>query len=423
MIKEDLIQFVWQYGLFNQAHLKTLQHKELKIFKTGELNTNQGPDFLNCKIQIEDIVWAGNVEIHVNTSDFYKHKHHLDPAYKNIILHVVFENDIAVGDTPVLELKSLISKNIITRFVELNQNKKSIPCSEFINTVNDIVKSTWLQRLSIQRLENKCENLNNKLMLAQMDWETVCWQNIFKYSGGTVNKTAFELLAQNIDFKLLFKNSHKPFFTEAYLFGTAGMLNENYSDEYYQNLKKEFQFIKHTYQINELNNSIWKYMRMRPASFPGIRISQLANLINLYPRIFKEITDKPELNYIFNLFETSANTYWNNHYKFGETSELIEIKKMGKTIIDNLIINAIVPVLFSYGKTNNNPLLEELALNILEKLAPENNRIVREFKQVGLNCQNASDSQALIELKTNYCNYKKCLNCNIGSKIFRNFVN
>jgi hypothetical protein len=422
MIKEDFIQFVWQYGLFDQSHLKTLQNEGVKIFKPGELNLNQGPDFLNSKIQIGDVTWAGNIEIHLKTSDFYKHKHHSDPAFQNLILHVVYENDIAVGQLPLLELKNRISDKIINGFSQLKQNKQLIPCSDYIGNIEDSVVKTWLQRLFIQRLENKCNKINQELIYSQFNWENLFWQMLFKYMGGTVNKEVFEQLAKHIDFNLAIKNCDKQNFVEALFFGTAGMLSTDIDDIYYINLRNEYFYIKNAYKINQLNLHLWKYMRMRPVSFPDIRIAQLAVLLKNRPRFFSDILEIKNVKELRKLFLIEIPSYWQNRFRFGVESHILE-KKLGNDQVDVILINVIVPLLFFYGRINNNYEYEDQAIKIMEELHSEKNKITRMYSQFGIKSINAAESQSLLELYLNYCKQKRCLSCNLGNKVLRNLVN
>lgn len=421
MIKEDLIQFVWQYGLFNQSHLITLQNECVKIFKPGEQNLNQGPDFLNSKIQIGDVTWAGNIEIHLKTSDFYKHKHHLDPAFQNLILHVVYENDLVVGDLPLLELKNRIPDKIISGFFHLQQNKKQIPCSDYIGRLDEFVIKTWLERLFIQRLENKCNKINHRLIASHFNWESLFWQMLFRYMGGTVNKEVYEQLAKHIDFNLVIKNSDKDNFVEALLFGTAGLLNDDIDDDYYTNLKNEFFYIKSAYKVNQLNSHLWKYMRMRPVSFPDIRIAQLAGLLKNRPRLFSEILEVKNIEELKKLLFAEIHPYWLSHFRFGKDSRRIE-KKLGNDQIEVIIINVVVPLLFCYGRINDVLDYEERAIALMESVHSEKNKITRIFGQLGIKPLNAAESQSLLELYFDYCKQKRCLNCNLGNKVLRNLV-
>jgi hypothetical protein len=417
---EDFLQFIWQHKLLKNSGLFTVQNQPIEIINPGTLNPNQGPDFTNARIKIGNTLWAGNVEIHIKASDFYKHHHYLDKAYSNLILHVVYENDIATGHLPVLELKNIVPHALYSTYYSLIKNKQPITCTTYLDQVADGIKTLTLQQKFIERLEQKCTSLEKQLTELNSNWEQLFWLNIFKYLGGTVNAHAFLLLAQTTNFNYLVKHSYQPLTVEACLFGLSGLLfNPTINDEYYRQLQQEFKF--HQPFCNKpLDEKIWRFMRLRPNGFPTIRISQLANLISKHPDLFTKCLNAESVTEIIELLTISANPYWNTHYIFGKTSTKKSIyKTIGKEQRVSLIINAIIPLLFTYGSLKNIETLKEKAINFMEQLPPENNRITRLFKALNFKLINAADTQGSLCLFNNYCLHKKCLSCSIGASIIK----
>ncbi len=423
MITEDFLHYIWNFKLFNTNDLKTTNKETIQILKSGQHNTDAGPDFFNAQIKLENTLWAGNVEIHINSSDWIKHHHETDNAYNNVILHVVYHHDREIKNAngnaiPTLELKNLIDLKLILNYEQLISNKNWIPCSNQIHSVDEFVINNWLERLVFERLERKSIEIEATLIKNKNDWEETFYQLLFKYFGLKVNAEPFLLLAKNTSLKIIEK--HKNSFTvEALLFGQAGFLTENMEDEYFKRLKKEYQFLNSKFSLVPLDKSLWKFLRLRPANFPTIRIAQLANLLVHEPRLFSKIIAINYVQEIRQLFELTASKYWDNHYQFGVTQKKSITKRTGKLMIDSLIINVIVPMLFVYATTTQNEELKNKAIQFLEKLTSEKNTILLNFEKLGVKSNNALQSQALIELKTNYCFQKKCLNCSIGNNLIK----
>jgi len=421
-MNEDFLQFIWQYKLFNTAHLKTLQGDEITILQPGTINHNQGPDFLNARIKVGDTVWAGNIEVHLKSSDFYKHNHHLDKAFSNLILHVVLDNDIAVGDTPTLQLKNYFNPHLQTVYFKLFQNKNKLPCHEFVNNINQLVKTIFIQQLAIERLEDKCIKIENDLMQHQNNWESIFWKSVFRYAGGTVNAQSFELLADKLDWNFLVKQTHQELTIEACLFGMAGFLSDDSNDAYITKLKKEFTFYQERFKTSPLDKKVWRFMRMRPNAFPTIRISQLAQLLKNNPNLFSKILEIKTIEEIYPMLAASASNFWITHYTFNDSKKTNTDKKsIGKGQKDNWIINTIIPFLFTYGHIKGLPHLKEIALFLLEKSPPEQNNITRFYNSYGFITLNATDTQGLLQLQKKYCLPKQCLKCAVGIKILKGF--
>jgi len=423
MITEDFLHYIWNFKLFNTLDLKTSINETIQILKSGQHNTDAGPDFFNAQIKIDNTTWAGNVEIHVKSSDWDKHHHEKDVAYDNVILHVVYVNDKNINNSkgltiPTLELKSIIDKRLIDNYQKLLANKNWIPCSLQLKQVDSFIVNNWLQRLIVERLERKSIEIKSTLELNRNDWEETFYQQLFKYFGLKVNAEPFLLLAKNTPLKIIEKH-HTLNSIEAVLFGQAGFLNEAIDDDYYKALKKEYQFLKTKFSLIPLENTIWKFLRLRPANFPTIRISQLASLLNNEPRLFARIISLNTIQEFHNLFKVQASDYWSEHYQFCKKATKITTKKTGAILIDALIINVVVPFLFVYGESVNDENLKAKALTILQELKSESNTIIDNFELEEIVAKNALDSQALIELKTNYCSQKKCLNCSIGNNLIK----
>lgn len=422
-MKEDFLHYVWKYKLFDTSNLLTTNKEAITIINSGQHNTDAGPDFFNGKIEIASTIWAGNIEIHINSSDWLAHKHQHDKAYNNVVLHVVFNDDKVIYDAhnnpiPTLELKGLINSELIAKNQYLQSSKDWVACQNQINTVDKFTINTWLNRLAIERLERKSEEIEFTLQQNKNDWEQTFYQYLFKYFGLKVNALPFEQLAINTPLKIAEKHS-QIISVEALYFGQAGFLEDNIKDEYYLCLQKEYRFLKAKFSLQPIDKSLWKLLRLRPANFPTIRISQLANLLNKETRLFTKVIEAEKVLVVEKLFKTETSEYWKSHYQFGVLAENSSTKKVGKTLINSLIINVVVPFLFVYGKQKQDEKLIDKALSFLENVKPENNSIITKWNELKVVSHNAMQSQALLELKNNYCSQKKCLNCNIGSKILQ----
>jgi len=409
--------------LFDTSNLITQNDKEIEVLNFGMHNTDAGPDFFNGKVKIGKTIWAGNIELHINSSDWMKHKHQNDKAYDNVILHVVYNNDKQILDKagnaiPTLELNGLIDEKVIIKYKHLVHQTDTVPCGEQIKTVDEFTVQSWINRLAIERLERKSAEIEGTLNLNKNDWEETFYQYLFKYFGLKVNALPFELLVKNTPLKIIEKH-HDLFSIEALLFGQGGYLDSDVEDEYFLKLKKEYHFLKSKFDLTSLDNSVWKMLRMRPSNFPTLRISQLANLLSRETRMFSKMIETESIKEIQDIFKVEASEYWNCHYQFGKLVEEDKKKKIGINTINSIIINVIVPFTFVYGKKNQKEELVDKSLNLLESIKAENNSIIKKWNELGLKTSNAMQTQSLLELKNNYCSQKKCLNCSIGNKILQ----
>ena len=414
---EKLLQFIWQFGYFNSARLTTTAGEQLSIITPGLLNRNQGPDFSAAKIKIENTILAGTIEIHIKTSEWKKHRHQNDENYKNVILHVVFDHDETVNNIPVLELSSRIPGLLLDRYTSFMNNRSFIPCSNNINDIKDIVWASWKERLLAERLTRK--SINVLLLLEQLNfhWEETFWWVVARNFGGKINGDAFEAIARLIPVNILAKHKTSIHQIEALLFGQANLMDEEFSEEYPQLLRREYLFLKKKYNLQPSSVPVL-FLRMRPGNFPTVRLAQLAMLIHKTSHLFSKLVETEKLAEIKSLFDLEANDFWHYHYTLKETSSFKK-KTLGVETIHNLIINSVVPVLFAYGIYHKEEKYKDKALRWLDQLPPESNSITKEFSNLGIKNGSAYDSQALIELKNEYCTEKKCLDCSVGNYLLR----
>ncbi len=418
---EEFLYYIWRFRLFNNCFANN--GELVDIINVGERNINSGPDFFNAKIKIGNTIWAGNVEIHINTSDWYKHGHHKDKAYNNIILHVVYNNDKIIKRynneiIPTLELKGKFDDKLYFNYEQFMNSKLWIPCQNQIKEVETLIVKDWLESLLIERLEKKVKVIEHTLDLCNNSWEQTFYQHLACNFGFKVNAMAFELLAKSLPLIYLAKHKNNLFQIEAMLFGQAGLLNKKFKDEYPKKLQYEYIFLKQKFSLTPVNTNLWKFLRLRPSNFPLIRISQFANLIYKSTHLFSKITECKKVTEISALFNLSCSEYWDTHYIFDKSS--VKRKKyIGKNAINTIIINTIVPFLFLYGIKKDDEIYKHRALQFLEQLPKENNGTIKKWDSTAIKSYSAADTQALLELKNNYCDLKKCLNCRIGNYILR----
>ena len=427
VIKEDLLHYVWKTKLINVKELKTVDGKPLLIQDFGIHNHDSGPDFFNGRIILDNLLWIGNIEMHVFSSDWDNHSHDSDPAYNNVVLHVVYEHDkkayTSEGiEIPCIELKSRINDTIKLNYTRLIQTTNQIPCKEYLKRIDTLTLLFLKDRMIIERLEAKTAYLSQLLKQSKKDWEYAFYIMLARYMGGKVNNDAFELLAKNISMQLLLKKIDNSLSVEALLFGAAGMLKAGYKDPYFLELKREFAHLQTLYKLDTVPPVMWKFSRMRPANFPTIRIAQLSAIVLKNKRLFSKIIHCEKMTDVYPLFQVTASKYWDNHYLFDKSSTP-RIKKLTKSYIDLLVINVIAPTLFLYGKEKDEPSYCEKAISFLSNIKGEKNKITTKWNDLGISTSTAMDSQALIHLKHNYCAKKKCLNCTIGNNLIQTIGN
>jgi len=417
---EKLLQFIWQFQYFNRTTLETTASEPLQILHPGHLNSNQGPDFLNARIRIGNTLLAGSIELHIRTKDWQRHGHEGDKSYQNVILHVVYHHDGEETNIPVLELAPRISTILLDRYNLLMNNSSFIACGNAVRDVREVTLLAWKERLLAERLSRKASHIFELLQETNNHWEAVCWHMLAKSFGGKVNGEGFELIAKSIPLSILAKHKNQIHQLEAILLGQANLLHADFTESYPKMLYQEYCFLKMKYKLQAPSVSV-QFLRMRPGSFPTIRLAQLAMLIHLSSQLFSKIKDCQDLNDIVGLFDITANDYWHYHYKLEEMAAY-KPKKLGEDAINNIIINTISPLLFAYGLYHDDEAYKEKALLFLSKAKAEVNHITKGFNQLGIANDSAFDSQALIELKNNYCMSKRCLHCSIGVTIMNRSI-
>lgn len=417
-MNEELLVYVWKYKLFSSFDFKTTNNKSVKIISFGSRNYDSGPDFFNAKINIDNQLWAGNVEIHVNSSDWIKHNHQKDSAYNNVILHVVFNHDMEIevlgNALPTLELKHYISENVINNYKSLTKPSKSfLHCGNYGNVKHNFEYDNWIESIFIKRVEEKLGGIQNQLNISASHWEQVLFRSISRSFGLKLNGDAFSNFANSFDYKVLQKLVSNNNSVEALFFGQAGFLDYEYNSEYFISLKRDYQFIKNKFSLNSINNSQFKFFRTRPSNFPTIRMAQLASVYTKHPDIFSKIINSKSIDEIKSFFDVKVNPFWKTHYSFTSQSKKNE-RLLTDSFIELIILNSIIPIRFAYFKAISDFDKVEESIVISEKLKKEKNRVITEFEQHGWKVNNAKESQALLYLKRHYCDKNKCLDCLVG---------
>jgi hypothetical protein len=417
---EEILHFIWKFKSFKILNLKTIDGTAISISSVGFHNLDAGPDFSEAKIKIGDTLWAGNVEIHIKSSDWLKHQHQYDKAYDNVILHVVWEYDAAIKRTdgtliPTLVLKDIVDSHVMENYLQLKENTYWIPCQNSLKTIDNLVKQQCLDRMMMERLEQKSEDINLIYQNSKQNWEETFYTVLAKSFGFRVNGLPFELLSNQLPQLLFAKYKNNPIYIDALIFGVAGFLNQTFEEEYPQLLIKEYQFLKTKHQLKEIDISVWKFSKTRPDNFPTVRLGQFAALVYKSQHLFSKIIEVDDVkNYLLFFEDLPINLYWETHYQFNKILAQKRSLALGKESINSILINTISPLLFFYGKQTGQKNYIDRGLELLENLKPENNAIVRQFGELGYPFSNAFDTQALIQLKKYHCDQKKCLNCTIG---------
>ena len=417
---ESFLHYIWKFLKFNVKNLKTTENLPLTILDPGGHNLDSGPDFEQARIKIDSIEWAGHVEIHVQSSDWEKHKHHLDKTYDNVVSHVVWENDKQVHihsePIPTLELKGRIEQSSIRDYNNFISTNKEIVCSDSLNLISKMTFNSMLDRVAVERLEKKGKRILKILSTNHNDWEATTYICLAQNFGFSTNKDSFRRLVESLPFQVISKYFGSIRSLEALLFGQAGFL-EDPKDSYQDALHKEYQFLKSKHQLeSKLQRSNWKFSKIRPSNFPTVRLAQFASILSTRDHLFSKLITISNAKDLSNLFRTSPSDYWKTHYDFGKKIERRPVK-IGNSSIDNVMINTIAPLLAAYRTYSGTQEYLDLAISILEHTKPESNRITKKWERTDQQPQHAFDSQALIELYTSYCSHKKCLNCNVGIEI------
>ncbi|WP_333907956.1 DUF2851 family protein [Aequorivita sinensis] len=420
-MNEDFLHYLWKFQKFDTSKFYTSTNEKLHIVNQGSHNFNSGPDFFNAQIEIDNQLWAGNVEIHIKSSDWYAHNHELDPAYDNVILHVVWIHDVEVhrkdgSVIPTFVIKNHTPKSAITQYQKLfSKSRKWINCENDFADVDEFVIENWLERLYFERLQKKETLIISELADSQNHWESLLFKMLCKNFGLKINGDSFFSIGKSVNFSVVKKCSQDLESLEALLLGQAGMLEGDKEDHYFKALKSKYEYLKHKFKLENSSVIIPKYFRLRPPNFPTIRLSQLANLYANKTNLFSKVIASEKLDELYRLFDIQASSYWNNHYNFGVPSANRK-KQITKSFIDLLIINTIIPIKFCYARREGRDASEEI-INLTSEIASEENSIVKKFNSLKSVSINAYQSQALLQLKNEYCDKNRCLQCAIGNSI------
>ncbi|GGD47037.1 hypothetical protein GCM10011514_08770 [Emticicia aquatilis] len=420
---EAFLHYLWQFQQFDKSNLQTISGEKISVLKTGILNTDAGPDFTNTRLQINEIEWVGNVEIHVKSSDWQLHKHQYNEAYNNVILHVVWENDQTITRQngsliPTLELKSITDIQLLDKYQYLIDNQSIIPCKEHFSDISDLSKFAILDKVLAKRLQQKAQVVEQLLEKNNGDWEETAYQLLARNFGFKLNYETFLRLAQNLRLKVLQKHRDNLTQIEAMLFGQAGLIEK--VDEYSEKLSQEYDFFsaKFSLKSTQLASHEWKFLRTRPANFPTIRIAQLAKLITQQQSFFSLFTQTNSIEDLRNSLKIEQSVYWQEHYNLGKVASK-KLVGLGKDSINNILINTVIPLLACYSEKTDNQEFMARCVSFLEALPAEDNHITEMWEGLGLTIKSAFDSQASIELYNNFCTHKRCLQCNVGIEILK----
>ena len=421
-LPEAFIHYVWRTKAFNHIQLKTTEGHAVQIFDYGNLNDNAGPDFLNARIKIDETVWVGNVELHINSGEWYLHKHHLDKAYDSVILHVVMyynkELKNSYGETiPTIELSDRIPHALIDRYVLFEKRESFIPCEGLLQDLDSFEIEMYKHRLLVERLEYKTRKVERLFVASKHDWNQTLHSVVLSSLGLNINSEAFETLASCCPYKLLNKYRDDHLKIEALLLGQAGFLAAFHDDYTYQ-LKDCYEFLAHKHSIKCMSKTSWKFFKMRPAQFPTLRIGIYCSLFLKLSKLLADF-EKYQLNELYSVLDAQASQFWDRHFVLDKTSRLNRVKRLSQQAKDLLLINAILPFMFFYSKRKKNKEMTERVLRLFLELDAEDNKVTRKWKSMGLKMDTGFDSQSLLHLYNNYCKHKSCLSCQIGHKLLK----
>lgn len=413
---EQLLHYTWKHKIFPLKGLTTTTGEVLEVIDCGQANTNAGPDFFNAKINLNGVRWAGNIEIHRTSSDWFKHGHHTNPVYDSVILHIAthIDTDIYRSNGERIPQLQLDCPNYVKdNYRELLATDSYPPCYRIIPSLSSLSIHSWMSALQFERFQQKTEQLSERLKFCNNHWEDAFFITLARNFGFGLNGDAFETLAKHLPLRAVDKHRNDLFQVEALFFGQAGLLDEEMNDEYYIKLKKEYRYLAHKFGLTPMDALQWRFLRLRPDNFPHIRIAQLACLYHRCYGLFSQLMEKQSLKEIHDLLKGGTSEYWLTHHLFGSISPA-RPKSLSTSSIDLLIINTVVTFLYAYGVHKGNEQLCQRANRFLEEVKSENNYITRMWEKCGLKAKHAGDSQALIQLKKEYCDKKKCLYCRIG---------
>ena len=421
-MSEEFLQFIWQNRLFDKESLVTHTGEKVEVIHVGSRSSNSGPDFVNARVKLGSTIWAGNAEVHLKSSDWFRHGHHEDRAYDNVILHIVRENNAIVRrpdgeEIPTLELA--VNPWLESKYEELKSSRTWIACEKDFKVPDEFQFHAWLERLAIERLEQKSARIQSLLAHYSNDWEEAFYCSLSANLGYKINAQPFEMLAKSVPLHLLLRHRDSQLQMEALLFGQAGFLGYTlFDDPYCSALKKEYAFLKQKYSLRPMEPHLWQFLRLRPNGFPTVRIAQLAALVGKTNGLFSKIIEATDLQRIRALFRAEPAPYWATHFQFNKQS-VSQVKILGNDTIDSIFINTMTPFLFAYGQTHGSQLHKDRALEYLRQIPSEKNSVVSAWEKLKVAAACAMDSQALLQLKNEYCARHKCLSCQVGMWILQ----
>ncbi|PIB36709.1 hypothetical protein BFP72_15525 [Reichenbachiella sp. 5M10] len=422
-MQESFLHFVWQYQHYDTQGLQTTNGGVVDVFATGHHNTEGGPDFLQSKLKIDGIQWFGSVEIHVNSSDWEHHQHHKDPKYNTVILHVVWHDDRECrredGEVlPVLELKSRVSESFVSRYKNLINQPAEIPCQSQLDQVRTIDKVSMCDQVGVERLRRKSKEILERLEQNKGSWEDTAYQTIAQNFGFKKNAESMLKLSNVLTHKILLKHLHNIVDIEALVYGVAGFLEGDIEDGYHQRLADRYQYLSQKYNLKGrgMLRVEWEFLRMRPWNFPTIRLAQLASFFTDNAKFFDRILNHESITELKKMFVHPPSEYWQSHYDFDKESAR-KFGGLGSGSLEVMLINSVAPILAAYSQHVRQESYMDRAVQLLQSLKPEQNHILDRWEYLGIRAKSAFDSQALIELKNEFCLKKKCLSCKIGIKL------
>lgn len=422
-MREDFLHFLWRQARFDLRNLRTTTGQSLSIQDFGLHNKDAGPDFSGGQLRLDGMQWAGNIEMHVKASEWYAHKHDSDPAYDNVILHVVLEEDRPVFHRngqriPCLELRGRIPPKLLQAYWRLQHNEYWVPCQHQLHLTDEATRQLTLGACLEERLLQRAQSFTERLEGTHRDWEEAFYQSLARALGGRVNAQAMDMLARAVPLKVLLKHKHSLIQLEALLFGQSGLLPPAADEEapYVTLLRREYTLLRVKHALRPLPGTAWRYLRLRPNNFPTVRIAQLAAMLHRTGQLFGKTLAAANGREMANMFEVKLSNYWRTHYRFGKAGKPGE-RRLGKSSIHSILINTIAPALLAYGTARLDERYRHRAEELLRSLPPEENRIVRQWRKLGLRAENAADSQAMLQLKNEYCAASRCLECAIGCQL------
>ena len=416
---EDFLSYVWKHQRFSEISLQAIKGELVSVVKPGVLNNHDGPDFLQAEIDVDGRKWHGSVELHLKSSDWLKHGHEGDPKYKNVILHVVWEHDCEIPsleNVPTIECKNIVHPSTLSKYQSLLQPYQNIPCEKDFESVDEFLRSSWLNRMLVERLETKTRAIQKDYMNLGSNLNQSFYRLMAKGFGQKVNEAGFDQLSRKLPVKILLRYSNSLPNLEALLFGVAGFLNDPL-DSYMRDLNERYIHLKRKYDLQEIEPSTWNFMRLRPANFPTVRLAQLAALFFKASDFLQLPNTSPDFAQLQKLLKVKASSYWDNHYRFGKESEISQ-KWISKGFFEHLVINVFVPFVFYYSRRTGASSFEWVE-EVLSNISPENNKIIRKMTAAGFKNSSADLSQAIYHLFQTYCSQSKCLSCALGNAVLK----